>query len=275
MVFQKPRRQMLLLVFCVLTVGTLILRAQVPLEVGKKDWATALPDGEGKGLVLGTCTQCHSLSPIALQRKTAKAWEHLVDDMIARGAQITVQEIDPITAYLTRNFGPDSAPVSLVVQASSSISQSSASPADLPDGAAKDLILKNCTSCHVLSRTTEARKTADGWRGNVRDMIRLGAKLSPNEETIVVSYLTKHFARETTTSAVASTTADNSRPSSGMSEMMARPGTSPAHLLPDDEGKALILASCVQCHATLSYVLGLRKDAEGWNRKSQKSLSST
>lgn len=269
MVFQNPRRQMLLLVFCILTLGTLILRAQVPLEVGRRDWASALPDGEGKGLVLGTCIQCHSLSPIVLQRKTPKAWEHLVQDMIARGAQINVQEIDPITAYLSRSFGPGAEAVSLASgpQASSPISQSAANSTDtLPEGTAKDLILRTCTSCHVLSKTTEARKSAEGWRGNVKDMIRLGAKLSPQEETTVVAYLTKHFGREAAAAPVASNTAETPRTSSGMSGMMVRTSSSPAQLLPDDEGKALILASCVQCHATLAYVLGLRKNAEGWRR---------
>jgi hypothetical protein len=135
----------------------------------------------------------------------------------------------------------------------------------LPEGGAKDLILRECTSCHVLSKTTEARKTAEGWRGNVKDMIRLGAKLNAQEETNVVAYLTKHFAREAATTTAVSTVEESPRTSYGMGGM-ARTSTSPAHLLPDDEGKALILATCVQCHSTLVYVLGMRKDAEGWRR---------
>jgi cytochrome c5 len=268
MLSRKTRCQLLLLVFLLLTAGGLIPRAQVPLEVGRRDWAKALPDGEGKALVLATCTQCHSLTPIALQRKPAKAWQLLVDDMIMRGAQIQVAEVNPITNYLIRTFGPDAAPLSLSEeqrsQPASPTQGAVTSGQALPEGAGKDVILRSCTSCHALNKTTEARKDADGWRANVKDMIRLGARVTPEEETIVVAYLTKNFPRETSTSPVAVTNTDVSKVSPGSYGMGRTTGTTPAHLFPDDEGKALILASCVQCHATLSYLLQIRKTEVGW-----------
>lgn len=272
MVSQKTRCQLVFLIVFTLGIGGLILRAQVPLEVGRRDWASSLPDGEGKGLVLGTCTQCHSLSPVVLQRKTAEAWDLSVRDMISRGAQIHVQEIAPIGAYLARSFGPDASPLALTselpaVSHLSLASQSASNTTDtLPEGAAKAMILRSCTSCHVLSKTTEVRKDETGWRGNVKDMIRLGAKLRPEEETAVIAYLVKHFGRQASPAAV-STDPELLRSSSSMTGMArARTPANPAHLLPDGEGKGLILATCVQCHATLGYVLGLRKNTEGWRR---------
>lgn len=272
MVSQKTRQIVFLIIFS-LGIGGFILRAQVPLEVGRRDWSSSLPDGEGKGLVLGTCTQCHSLNPVVLQRKTPRAWELSVRDMISRGAQIHVQEIAPITAYLARSFGPDASPLAMsseqqAVSHPPLSSQIALNTADtLPEGAAKAMILRSCTSCHVLSKTTEARKDEAGWRGNVKDMVSLGAKLRPEEETAVVAYLVKHFGRQGSPAPGVSSKTELVRSSSSMNGM-ARASTSgtPANLLPDDEGKGLILATCVQCHGTLSYVLGLRKNAEGWRR---------
>src|SRR5882724_3958358 len=107
MISPKIKRQAAFLLILALGVGGYMLHAQVPVEVGRRDWTKSLPDGEGKGLILGTCTQCHSLNPIVLQRKTAAQWEHTVQDMSMRGAQIRPDELAPITAYLSRHFGPD------------------------------------------------------------------------------------------------------------------------------------------------------------------------
>jgi hypothetical protein len=269
MVSRKTRCQILCLI--VFTIGSgLILRGQVPLEVGRREWANLLPDGEGKGLVLGTCTQCHSLNPVALQRKSAKAWELSVRDMISRGAQIHSEEIAPITGYLARSFGPDAPPLANVTQpqpiSTSGVESNTGNTANtLPNGEGKAFVLSACTSCHVLRKTTEARKDEAGWRGNVKDMVRLGAKLRPDEETVLVAYLVKHFGRQ---EAGVPGPISNVQPTpSGMSGIArTNPPPDPARLLPDDEGKGLILATCVQCHASLGYVLGLKKTSEGWRR---------
>ncbi len=270
MILLKAKCQIVVFVVFSLGLGGFVLRAQMPSEAGRRDWASLLPDGEGKGLVLGTCTQCHNPATVVLQRKSALGWETSVRDMISRGAQIQVDEIAPISTYLARSFGPDSpravipnevAAVSRDIPSSSALNSADA----LPEGPGKNIVLNSCTSCHVLSKTTEARKDEAGWRGNVRDMVRLGAKLQPGEEVAVVAYLTKHFGRQGSSVAGVSKNSEQ-RQSSSVMDGMPRGAADPAHLLPDDEGKALILATCVQCHASLNYVLGLRKDSEGWRR---------
>lgn len=254
----KRKPQAVLLIVYVLSVGVMLLRAQVPVEVGRRDWSKALPDGEGKGLVLGTCVQCHSLNPVVLQRKSAAQWAHTVHDMIARGAQILPEEIGPITAYLARHFGPG-APQLAATGLGQQSPRSAAFPggqetADLPEGDAKALLLRSCVQCHAISRITEQRKDEAGWRASVKDMVRLGAKLRPEESEVVVAYLVKHFSRQAATPAGAPVDASGTG--------AARP-TDLASLLPDGEGKGLVLGSCTQCH-NLGYVVRLRKDAAGW-----------
>jgi cytochrome c5 len=270
MVSKKARVQVVLLIVFSIGVSGLILRAQVPLEVGRRDWASSLPDGEGKGLVLGTCTQCHSLSPIALQRKSNTAWELLVRDMISRGAQIQVAEIDPIKSYLARNFGPNSASLVMAneqqatARETAGVHNTPLTAATLPEEAGKSILLSSCTSCHVLSKTTNARKDEAGWRGNVKDMIRLGAKLSSEEEAVLVAYLAKHFSPQGASGAVSSSEPQSFSIMSGI--VRANTAPNPAQLMPDDEGKGLILATCFQCHSSPSYVSGNRKTPAAWRR---------
>jgi len=235
-------------------------------EVGRRDWADLMPDGEGKGLVLGTCTQCHSLNSTVLQRKTAAGWQRTVQDMVSRGAQLHPQEIKIISDYLARNFGPESPPLEASGQKQASSGQTSAiqggqnHEAMFPEGAARAIVLRSCTECHALDRITRTQKDEAGWQASVKDMIRLGAKLKPEEATITVAYLVKHFGPQSqsdssleqkTSTAEARGGSANNRPDD------------PAQALPDGEGKGLILASCVQCH-NLRYVVEQRKEPEKW-----------
>lgn len=197
----KRRLQAACLVLCGLSLGGMMLHAQVPVEVGKRDWASALPDGEGKGLLLGTCTQCHSLNHVVFQRKDAKGWERTMHDMVMRGAQVHAHEIAPMVAYLSQHFGPNSPPLESMA-ASPTASQPAAVTRDkggataaLPDGEGKPLILRSCTQCHGINTITGTRKDRAGWQTCVKDMVRLGAKLRTNEADTVVAYLVKNFGR--------------------------------------------------------------------------------
>ena len=192
----KRRVQIISLILFGLCCGSAILHAQVPVEVGKRDWSNSLPDGEGKGLLLGTCTQCHSLNHVALQRKDAKGWQHTMEDMIMRGAQVHEHEIAPMVAYLTQHFGPGSpsletgSPIATATQ----VASKSAAPT-LPEGEGKELIQRSCTSCHSVDKITGTRKDLKGWQTCVRDMVRLGAKLRTDEQPKAVAYLVKNFGR--------------------------------------------------------------------------------
>jgi mono/diheme cytochrome c family protein len=230
-----------------------VIYAQMAQETRRVE----LPDGEGKGLILGTCKQCHNLNPIVLQRKTAAGWEHTVHDMVARGAQVQVEEIPVIIDYLSNHFGPDAGYPSAVSAAVSSSGGARASN-ELPEGEAKAVILRACTQCHPIDRVTGNRKDEIGWQGSVKDMMRLGAKLEPRDVQMVVAYLVKNYGP-----APSAVTAPASQTG------VKGPAVAPVPpSLPEGEGKQLVMAACVQCH-NLRYVTGQRKTAEGWRHTVQ------
>lgn len=245
------------------TVGLAVPHAQdsTMREVGRRDWESSLPDGEGKGLVLGVCSQCHSLNSTVMQRKSSRDWERTVFDMVARGAQLQPAEITIVATYLAKSFGLDAPPAP-----SSAVRPPSPAPVGLfrplPDGAAKGILLRSCTQCHGLEKIASAAKTEAGWRATLQDMIRLGAKLKPDEDKTVIGYLVENVGPRTSAVPSRPETGVGSSTNEGTRESVA---ADLSQLLPDGEGKGLILGACVQCH-NLRYVVGQRKDAEGWRR---------
>jgi mono/diheme cytochrome c family protein len=184
--------------------------------------------------------------------------------MVARGAQVRADEIVIISNYLADSFGPDiRVPDTGERQTGAAGTQESRSvgvaPQFLPEGPARALVLSSCTECHGLNKITEQRKAAPGWRASVKDMVRLGAGLKPEQVESVVSYLATNFGPRQE--------ADGAPQAGG--------GAKPVDLsrmLPDGEGKGLILATCVQCHG-LQEIVWQRKDADGWRRTVQDMVS--
>ncbi len=70
-------------------------------------WSQLLPPGDGRQAVLESCTTCHNLKVVVEARLSRAAWTKDVNDMIQRGAPLFPEEIDPITTYLSKVFGPD------------------------------------------------------------------------------------------------------------------------------------------------------------------------
>ena len=64
-----------------------------------------LPDGEGKAAFEKRCTTCHDAAQAINARRTREVWEHVVDDMVTRGANGSDEELEAITNYLTKYFG--------------------------------------------------------------------------------------------------------------------------------------------------------------------------
>lgn len=66
-----------------------------------------LPAGEAKVLVEKTCgTTCHSIDVVTSQRMSAKEWDALVQNMVARGARASDAEMKTIVEYLGTTYGP-------------------------------------------------------------------------------------------------------------------------------------------------------------------------
>jgi competence protein ComEA len=72
-----------------------------------------------------------------------------------------------------------------------------ATPAlQLPDAPGRETLLKVCSTCHQPERAASVRLTREGWEEVVADMIRRGAKGTPEEFAFVTEYLATHFLGE-------------------------------------------------------------------------------
>lgn len=70
---------------------------------------TQFPDGPGKDAVLRICGQCHPADILLGVGKSRDGWAATVDDMVAKGASGSDEELQEIVAYLSKNFGKSTA----------------------------------------------------------------------------------------------------------------------------------------------------------------------
>jgi len=63
----------------------------------------------------------------------------------------------------------------------------------LPAGAGKDVLVRACSGCHLLSVVTVQRKSESDWTDMVITMRSRGANASDDDLAQVVEYLTKNF----------------------------------------------------------------------------------
>ena len=61
----------------------------------------------------------------------------------------------------------------------------------LPEGVGREVMLKACVQCHDLRNTVSQRKTEEGWRRTVNEMIWRGTPLVGDEAETVVRYLAR------------------------------------------------------------------------------------
>ena len=63
--------------------------------------------------------------------------------------------------------------------------------ANTPGGAldGKTLVEERCTQCHTLDRVMSAHKTKEEWTTTVERMVSNGARLSAEEQAVVIEYL--------------------------------------------------------------------------------------
>ena len=66
----------------------------------------SLPEGSGKAQIMQACSACHTVAQMTSHRQSTPQWADTVDQMIARGAQVSDEDYTIIVAYLGKNFGP-------------------------------------------------------------------------------------------------------------------------------------------------------------------------
>ena len=66
-----------------------------------------LPEGEGKKILLASCTTCHDLAEVTKLRGyyTRAQWRDVVVTMKEYGAKVDDKQVEILTDYLTLNLG--------------------------------------------------------------------------------------------------------------------------------------------------------------------------
>ncbi len=67
--------------------------------------SSASTSGQGATLVQERCTVCHDISRVEGSRFSATGWKTVVDQMIAKGAQLTPDEETVVVQWLAANYG--------------------------------------------------------------------------------------------------------------------------------------------------------------------------
>jgi competence protein ComEA len=68
-----------------------------------------------------------------------------------------------------------------------------ADAADLPEGAGKEVVVRQCGTCHDLVMATRKRMDKAGWDTEVDKMVLLGAKIPDDEVPVIIEYMAKFF----------------------------------------------------------------------------------
>ena len=114
---------------------------------------------------------------------------------------------------------------------------------ELPQGPARDLVVKRCISCHEADIVTQQRLTRVGWVRTVDKMVRWGAIVEQDERDPMLDYLAAHFA--------------------------PRPAAS--HIVATAQHEAIYKRACLTCHDA-DLVESQRLTRAGWVRTVDKMI---
>ncbi len=145
--------------------------------------AQNLPDGPGKDAFAGVCSGCHALDLATSQKKPRAGWQSTVDSMVAKGASASKEQLDAIVTYLATHFGPDDA------------ASLNAAAGGMPEGPGKQIILRECTTCHLPDHFTKYRHSNEEWQAIVIRMAPRTRSITREETDIVQKYLVTNFPR--------------------------------------------------------------------------------
>jgi competence ComEA-like helix-hairpin-helix protein len=146
--------------------------------------AQNLPDGPGKEAFTKVCAECHGLDLATNQRLTKAAWTTTVDSMAAKGATATKEDFEAIVNYLAKNFG-----------AAEGVAQASAGAEKMPEGPGKQIILRECTACHLPDHFTKFQHTNEEWQAII---VRMGTRVrsaTRQELDTVQKYFATNFPK--------------------------------------------------------------------------------
>lgn len=111
------------------------------------------------------CSTCHSLDVVTKQNRSKEDWRLLVQNMVAKGADLKPEQASAVAEYLGTKY--------------------------LNRG--KELVETVCILCHEFARVSTEQLTRDQWAGEIRGMLAEGAPLNDEEFELVLEYLTKTY----------------------------------------------------------------------------------
>jgi mono/diheme cytochrome c family protein len=145
---------------------------------------------KGREVFGKNCLSCHGMRETSIQRKNESGWRESVYSMISRGAQVQPSEIEPLVFYLAATYGPSTASV----DPGAADSVSGGAGAILPAGEGREILLRNCGTCHLPGVVAASHKSKDEWTETIERMVRLGAKLpNVNQKATLADYLAANF----------------------------------------------------------------------------------
>jgi cytochrome c5 len=71
--------------------------------------------------------------------------------------------------------------------------QKKADDSGLPDGKGKDLVQKDCTTCHAVNVFTKLHHTRDEWSSVIDEMVSKGLDAPDADLATITDYLAAHF----------------------------------------------------------------------------------
>ena len=173
--------------------------------------AVMLPEGKGKALVERACAGCHDPSLVIFKREDEEGWAVIVNDMAARGARATQEELKVITAYLAAHFNRESrfSPLQGLTSAAAArddeqrfaagkeIYQTLCVVCHQPDGRGRDKIAPALVGS-VLTLGPPAvpvRIMLHGKRGPANVMPALGTLMTDDQIAAVLTYVRREWGQ--------------------------------------------------------------------------------
>lgn len=93
-----------LLTFAAAVAMTIAAMTAAPRAAAPED---ELPEGEGKKILVTSCTSCHDLSEVTKFRGyyDRKQWRDIVVTMMEYGAPVNEKQVEVLADYLTEHLG--------------------------------------------------------------------------------------------------------------------------------------------------------------------------
>jgi hypothetical protein len=142
------------------------------------------PTGEVWQVIRTNCISCHGIDDYAFYSLDRAGWQKLIQDKHKDwgGVSLSDKDMSTLLDWLVVRFGPDTKPF-----------PRSYIPVEITtfftNPEAFRILNRSCTTCHDISRVSDARYPEDQWRVILLDMRERGAKINDDEIEHMVEWL--------------------------------------------------------------------------------------